>query len=157
MQDLDDVVTRLSEFNRFYTILQGFFTPRFLGTEYSVAELRILYEVSAAPGCTARDLTQTLRLDKGYISHRLKTFEEAGLLTRLPSPQDKRRQTLHLTQDGSDLLARLVTSNNNRLAAILGHLTPDQCRELSQAMDTMTRLLSPPQPDTPTTQEETTP
>ena len=71
MSYLDKLIEQLSDFNRFYTVMQGFFEPKFLDTDYSVVEIRILYEIYKNPGCTAKKLTQTLRLDKGYISHRI--------------------------------------------------------------------------------------
>ena len=141
MSQLDDLIERFTEFNRFYTIMQGFFDPKFLGTDYSVVEIRILYEVFSNPGCTAKDLTQILHLDKGYISHRIKNFEKAGFLERVTGENDKRFQTLHLTDQGRKLVLKLTSDNNNRLAAMLGDLSPEECTQLSEAMDTMTKIL----------------
>ena len=142
MSQLDDLIDRFTEFNRFYTIMQGFFDPKFLGTDYSVVEIRILYEVFSNPGCTAKDLTQMLRLDKGYISHRVKNFEKAGFLERISGESDKRFQTLYLTDQGKELVSQLTLDNNNRLAAMLGDLSPEECTKLSEAMDTMTQILN---------------
>lgn len=139
---LEDVITRLSEFNRFYTIVQDFFNPKFLGTDYSVVELRILYEVCSNPGCTAKDLVQLLHLDKGYISHRIKNFEQAGFMTRVSADADKRFQALYLTEQGKTLVSKLTTDNNNRLAAMLGDLSSEECDRLSEAMDAITQILS---------------
>lgn len=142
MDHLEELIQQVSEFNRFYTIMQGFFDPKFLGTDYSVVEIRILYEVFSNPGCTAKDLTQILRLDKGYISHRIKNFEKAGFLERVSGENDKRFQALHLTKQGKELVSQLTLDNNNRLAAMLGDLSPEECTQLSEAMDTMTQILN---------------
>lgn len=142
MNNLEHIIKQLTEFNRFYTTMQGLFAPKFLGTEYSVAEIRILYEVFANPGCTAKSLTQLLNLDKGYISHRIKNFEKVGYLKRTASEGDRRYQSLYLTDAGNELILKLTQDNDNRLAAMLGDLTAEECSQLSEAMNTMTRILN---------------
>lgn len=142
MSYLDKLIEQLSDFNRFYTVMQGFFEPKFLDTDYSVVEIRILYEIYNNPGCTAKKLTQTLRLDKGYISHRIKEFEKKGFISKENLTGDKRVQSLYLTIKGEKLVSELTDKNNQRLASMLKELSEEECAEMSVAMDTIMRILS---------------
>ena len=74
-------------FNRFYTRQIGVLRRNFLGSSYSLAEARVLYEIARGEGATtASDIGRALDLDAGYLSRVLRTFEKRGLIRRTASP-----------------------------------------------------------------------
>ena len=64
-----DVVRR---FNRFYTGRIGVLPEHYLGSSYSLAEARLVYEVGRRRQCTATELGRELALDLGYLSRLLR-------------------------------------------------------------------------------------
>lgn len=142
MKQATDIIGRIREFNRFYTVNLGMLNRRFLGSEYSVTETRILFELNTDDRCTANVLTEKLHIDKSYMSRILKSFEKRGLVTKQVSPEDGRAFILHLTETGRRETARLIESTNRQIAAWVAPLSAGERAELGQAMDVITAHLS---------------
>ena len=90
---LADQVANIRAFNRFYTRQLGLLEEGLLDSEFSLTEVRILYELAHARGLTATDLERGLGLDAGYLSRILSKFETRGLITRKTSTSDRRPRT----------------------------------------------------------------
>src|ERR1017187_1828815 len=90
----------LRRFNRFYTRQIGVLRKTYLGSSYSLAEMRVLYEIAHGERMTASDVGRALDLDAGYLSRVLRNFEKAGLIARKTSLQDARQSHLSLTARG---------------------------------------------------------
>ncbi len=78
MDNKTETVYKIREFNRFYTVLLGLLDRNFLNSEYSVTEIRILFELENNDGCSAVDLIEKLYIDKGYLSRLIKGFIVRG-------------------------------------------------------------------------------
>lgn len=139
-------VNALRHFNRFYTQRIGVLAP-YLGSELSLTEVRVLYELAhrpqAVPAWTASGLAQALGLDMGYLSRILKRFESRRWLERTPSVQDRRQGWIVLTAAGHRALTPLQQKSNEEAAALLATVAPDQREPLVQAMQTIERSLMP--------------
>jgi DNA-binding MarR family transcriptional regulator len=70
-----DTIAEIRSFNRFYTRWVGALERHHLGSSFSLAEVRVLYELAHRPGLIAREIIQQLGLDAGYLSRMLKRFE----------------------------------------------------------------------------------
>lgn len=140
----DAHVKALRSFNRFYTGRIGVLNP-YLGSELSLTEVRVLYELAHRDQPTATELAQDLALDAGYLSRILRRFEAKGWLARVPSPADARQSLLALTPAGHTAFAPLQQKSRDEAAQLLAPLTADSQQQLIAAMDRVQRLLDPAQ------------
>jgi len=138
-------VAAMRRFSRFYTRRIGVLQARFLDSPFSLAEARVLYELTQRDRPTATELIACLDLDAGYLSRILRGFAERGLVARTLSPEDRRQSRLALTAKGRKAFAPLERRSHDDVAAMLGALPdPDQERVVA-AMGTIERLIGAPQ------------
>jgi DNA-binding MarR family transcriptional regulator/GNAT superfamily N-acetyltransferase len=138
-------------FNRFYTQRIGVLDP-YLDSEFSLTEVRVLYELAHRDQPTASELGRDLVLDAGYLSRILRRFEHKGWIERVPSPADARQSLLRLTEAGHQAFAPLQQRSRDEAAALLQPLPPGQRDRAIAAMQTVQRLLDPGEPRARTVQ-----
>ncbi|MER7766782.1 MarR family transcriptional regulator [Kitasatospora sp. NPDC096140] len=73
----------------------------------------------------------------------------AGLIARTPDPLDGRSALLAPTPHGRDTLDRIRRERSALLARRSTRLTPDQCRQLEEALPLLELLLDEPDPPRP--------
>src|ERR1051325_7351277 len=115
----EDRVDAVRRFNRFYTKTIGVLPEGHLGSEYSLAEVRVLYELAHGEVPTAAEIGQVLGFDAGYLSRILRRFEERGLLARRRSKRDGRETLLGLTPKGRATFAALDKRARTDVGALL--------------------------------------
>src|SRR5262249_39311178 len=93
-------VQAVRSFNRLYTRPIGLPQEGYLCSPYSLAEVRVLYELAHRQDPTATELAHALDLDPGYLSRILRGFVRRGLLDRTRSTRDGREWRLRLTAEG---------------------------------------------------------
>jgi DNA-binding MarR family transcriptional regulator len=67
-------------------------------------------------------LFNALMVSSGTMTHRIDQLEKAGLVKRVPDPQDRRGTLIALTEQGFDRIERAVTAhvaNEQRLLSVL--------------------------------------
>jgi DNA-binding MarR family transcriptional regulator/GNAT superfamily N-acetyltransferase len=129
-------------FNRFYTQRIGVLDP-YLGSDFSLTEVRVLYELAHRDQPTATELGRDLSLDPGYLSRILRRFENKGWLERVTSPADARQSLLRLTPSGREAFEPLQQRSRDEASALLQPLPPGQRERVIAAMQTVQRLLAP--------------
>ncbi len=135
-------VRALRAFNRFYTQRTGLLDP-YLGSAFSLTEVRVLYELAHHAPCTASELGRRLWLDAGYLSRIVRRFINAGWITRNPLPTDARQQALTLTPEGRDAFEPLQQRARDEAARLLTPLAPDHRQALVAALSRAQQLLDP--------------
>ena len=133
-------ISAVRRFNRFYTRQIGVLRRTYLGSPYSLAEMRVLYEI-ANGARTASDIGRMLDLDAGYLSRVLRNFEKAGLISRKPAPDDARQSHLAMTAKGTKTFAPYEKRSQDGVARMLAILNPADQTKLTQAMATIEQLL----------------
>ncbi|SEO21437.1 transcriptional regulator, MarR family with acetyltransferase activity [Duganella sp. CF517] len=132
------------QFNRFYTVHLGLLRGRYLDTDYSLSESRMMYELSQSPGCTANHLRTKLGLDAGYMSRMVRSLTERGLIEGVRSARDKRATLLSLTANGQAVIADINHRVSSETVRMLDQLGETQRAELLAAMSKVREILSPP-------------
>jgi DNA-binding MarR family transcriptional regulator/GNAT superfamily N-acetyltransferase len=136
-------VKAVRAFNRFYTQRIGVL-KRYLDTDFTLTEVRVLYELAHRPPLAARDLVRDLALDAGYLSRVLRRFEDRGWIAREPAPHDGRQQLLRLTEEGYATFGPLQQKSREETAALLSTVPKEARPRLIAAMETVHRLLAAP-------------
>jgi DNA-binding MarR family transcriptional regulator/GNAT superfamily N-acetyltransferase len=138
MQDAVDAVRR---FNRFYTQFVGALDARFLGSDLSLAEARLLFEIAQADTPVAADLQSALGLDAGYVSRVLRRFETKGWLIRVRGADDGRCRPIDLTSTGRAIFETIDRRQREKVLAALEPLGSTGRSDLIAALDTIRVLL----------------
>ncbi|MBD9391237.1 bifunctional helix-turn-helix transcriptional regulator/GNAT family N-acetyltransferase [Acidovorax sp. ACV01] len=135
-------VKAVRRFNRFLTRRVGVLDP-YLGSNLSLTDVRVLYELAHREAPVASELARDLGLDGGYLSRILRRFETAGWITRSASARDARQSVLALTPLGRDVFEPLQQRSRDEAAALLAPLPPARQQELVDAMGRIETLLDP--------------
>jgi len=136
-----DNIKKIRYFNRAFARSLHVFSPKALGMEYTLAEVRIIEEIALHENCTANFLCQYLFIDKGYMSHILAKLETIGLLKKEKALADRRKWQLRLTSQGEALFAQIDALSNAQVAGLIKDLSPTQLQLLQQAMSTILKIL----------------
>jgi DNA-binding MarR family transcriptional regulator/GNAT superfamily N-acetyltransferase len=146
---MDSQVAALRQFNRFYTREIGTLREGLLGSDYSLAEARVLYELATRGECIAGDIARDLALDAGYLSRILRKFKNSGLLHSKVSRGDARQSTLTLTKRGKEVFADLNERSSLQARGVLERVSPARLPELLNAMRTIEETLGDLSSDAP--------
>src|SRR5262245_2453272 len=112
---MEPIVERVRAFNRFYTEQIGVLDEHLLNSDYSLTEVRVLYEINARRSVTAAEVGAELALDRGYLSRILQRFARQGLVSRRTAPGDARASLLSLTAKGRRIFSSLDTRANEQV------------------------------------------
>jgi DNA-binding MarR family transcriptional regulator/GNAT superfamily N-acetyltransferase len=143
--DFDRRVGVVRRFNRFWTRQIGVLREGYLESRFSLAEVRVLFELARREETTASELGGELGLDAGYLSRLLGGFEKDDLIRKRPSEVDGRRSLLRLTERGRETFAPLDARSRSDIGAMLGSLSVAEQDRLVGAMRTIEGLLSVPE------------
>ena len=134
-------IEAVRRFSRFYTRRIGVLEERFLGSEFSLTEGRILFELAHHESTTASELAKELSLNPGYLSRTLKKLEDRGLVGRTTSSTDARQNLLQLTERGAQRFAELNARSRSDVAAMLAPLSVAEEKRLIGALQEVEALL----------------
>jgi len=136
-----DPVTAVRRFNRFYTQTIGVLDKGYLGTDYTVAEGRVLYEIARADGVTAKQVADATGLDAGYLSRIVARLERDGVVARERSESDGRSAVVRVTPHGRSVFGVFDQRAVGVVEGLLKPLTAEQRPRLVSAMRTVEALI----------------
>lgn len=137
-------IASVRRFNRFYTREVGVLRKNFLDTPWSLAEMRVLFEIANGVDLTASDVGRALDLDAAYLSRMLQKFEKDGLVSRTRSKADARVSFLGLSAKGRRAFAAANARQVAQTTGMLSRLSPAERQRLVEAMHEIEALLSKP-------------
>jgi DNA-binding MarR family transcriptional regulator/N-acetylglutamate synthase-like GNAT family acetyltransferase len=139
----ENPVLAVRRFNRFYTRQIGVLQEHLLESQFSLTEVRVLYELAHREQTTAGQLCDDLGLDRGYLSRMLQGFEKKKLIETAPSSDDRRRIFLSMTAKGRKIFAPLERRSSEQVSTILGKISPAHQKNLLAAMREIEAVLTP--------------
>ena len=138
---VDAQVATVRRFSRFYTRRIGALDRGFLDSEYSLTEVRVLFELRHHGSTTASAISDELGLDEAYLSRLLRQFEKRGLLTRTRSSADRRQAILRLTAKGRRVFDALDARQHAAVTEMIAPLPHGTRREVVRSMARIEELL----------------
>jgi DNA-binding MarR family transcriptional regulator/GNAT superfamily N-acetyltransferase len=137
----DEKIEAVRRFNRFYTRQIGVLRESWAESPFSLAEVRVLYELAHHDNLTAGELGTELGLDRGYLSRILQSFEKRGFVTKTRSEKDARQTHLTLTAKGRKVFAPVNNRSQQDVGSMLDALSATDQKILIESMHTIERLL----------------
>src|SRR5262245_5142114 len=134
-------ISAVREFNRFYTQKIGVLGAGLLDSDYTLTEVRVLYEIAHRERPLASDLVRDLGLDAGYLSRILAKFSRRGWLQRERSGEDARKAHLHLTAKGKAAFQSLDARARTEIGELLAPLPREEQVKLQGHLQNVQSLL----------------
>lgn len=135
-------IDKVRDFNRFYTNQLGLLDQYIYHSRYSLAEVRVLFELYHHNNLTAKAITGMVQMDKGFLSRLLRMFEKNGLIKRLSSKEDGRVVQISLTPAGRKEYEVLDKEANEQIDSILKSISRQDRERLIDSMTTIKKILS---------------
>jgi DNA-binding MarR family transcriptional regulator len=107
----------------------------------SPEQVSLLVAVKYAPGIGVRELAAHERISPPAMTKHVDRLERDGLVARTPSPADRRRVGLTLTDEGQRVLRRVRSRRTAWLATRLRGLSPEELSALGAAVEPLSKLL----------------
>ena len=140
--EIDQRIAAVRRFNRFYTQRIGVLQDGWAKSPFSLAEARVLYELTRRDKATASEVAGELALDAGYLSRILRGFRARGLVATEKSKSDGRQSLLTLTARGRKAFAPLEAYSQAEGGRLLGALSSPEQTRLVAAMQAIQGLLA---------------
>lgn len=135
-------ISAVRGFNRYYTNILGLLDRYVLNSDFSLSEVRVLYEIDGNEFCTPKRLADSLKIDPGYLSRIIKRLSKLGLIEKTRSPEDGRSQILSITLAGGDVLKKLNHMSDSNIEMMVSGLSEGEKARLTESMKTIENILA---------------
>jgi DNA-binding MarR family transcriptional regulator len=146
---LDSRVAGIRAFNRFWTARIGVLDDTHLGTPFSLAEARVLFELAQRAGDGPTEVSALkgeLALDAGYLSRMLTALRARKVVVVGAKETDARCRVVRLTAAGRTAARSLDTRARSQVGALLAPLDDTDQRRVLDALGAVRDLLDPSEP-----------
>lgn len=137
----EDVVHRIRAFNRLYMPSMNLLGNHYLGSEYSVTEARVFFEIYENEGCNAAYIAKGMNIDKSYLSRIIKAHEKNGYIVRKASDSDGRSFCLYLTDAGKQRAEDFIRKSDQEIGGVIEWLSAEEQETFSEAVECLLTLL----------------
>lgn len=141
MDQNQELVDKIRNFNRFYTNIIGLLDQHFLDSPFSLTEGRVLYEICNTEECSAKKIRENTVIDEGYLSRILDNFSKRGLIKKTPSSADGRLRIIVPTEKGRREFKNLNDSSNTLITRLIEKLSETERADLLRKMEEIRALL----------------
>ena len=142
MNNDQELIDRIRDFNRFYTNIIGLLDQHFLDSPFSLTEGRILFEICNTEECSAKKIREKIGIDEGYLSRILDNFVKRGFIKKAPSTTDGRLRIIVPTEKGKREFASLNDNSNKTIFQMIERLSEQESIELVDMMERIRVLLT---------------
>jgi DNA-binding MarR family transcriptional regulator len=111
--------------------------------DLAIPQFRALLFISRNQGTSLLSVADHLGLTSPTVCRMVDGLVLNRLVRREPSPKDRRKVTLTLTDRGQEILEKARNGTQARLAEVLVHLTPEEGETVFQAMKLLQPLFVP--------------
>lgn len=130
-----DLIEKIRSFNRYYANILGKIDQEIYNNPYPLTEARVISELHHNSGYTAKEIIETLGIDRGFLSRILQRFEEEQIITKKQSTEDKRQFHHYLTPLGEEVFKKMADDANLALEKTLQHLSNTDLTTLISSME----------------------
>ena len=141
MNNDQELIDRIRDFNRFYTNIIGLLDQHFLDSPFSLIEGRVLYEICNTEECSAKKIRENIVIDEGYLSRILDSFSKRGLIRKTRSATDGRLRIIVPTQKGKTEFLNLNANSNHLISQLIEKLSKEEREDLLNKMEEIRVLL----------------
>jgi DNA-binding MarR family transcriptional regulator len=100
----------------------------------TVRQMGILILLEDRPGVTQKQIGAVQRIDRTTVTQQIDLLEQANLVKRVQSADDRRSYNLHLTKKGRSMASRLKAYIQSTEAVFLKNLTEQQITDIKTAL-----------------------
>lgn len=130
----DATILELRTFSRKLVRELGFMRSTLADSDLAPSAVHAIIEIGAAPGISAKDLGNILRLDKSNTSRQVTKLEASGLVTRSVADGDARLSELFLTEAGQKLRRKIDRFATAQVSDALRRLVPADQQTLVRSL-----------------------
>jgi DNA-binding MarR family transcriptional regulator len=105
------------------------------GNQLTFSQWKLLKLVALTEGHTVSAVAEFLGVSNAAASKAVDRLVRRNLLRRTEAEADRRAVELSVTQEGSDLLAKVEDRGSEPLREVLGQLPAEQLRDITTALD----------------------
>jgi len=122
-------------------MILGLLDKHLLDSHFTLPEVRVMYEIYHHKKITSKEITELLRMDKGYLSRILLTFDNKGLIERKANKIDARVQEISLSAKGEKEFLALNLASENQIVELLSGLSSQEIEKLTGHMNEIQKIL----------------
>ncbi|WP_251982675.1 MarR family winged helix-turn-helix transcriptional regulator [Streptomyces violaceusniger] len=108
--------------------------------DVSLSGVSVLARLAADGPESPTSLADMERVRPQAMASTLAMLEQRGLVRRTPDPEDGRRSSMAITEEGRAMLAERRSDSVHRLWAALDEFTPEERAALASALPLLARL-----------------
>ena len=109
----------------------------------SFMQAMILNIIKHHPDTTQHYIGQCTRFTPGAVSRQIEVLVEKGYVTRTTQTDNRRAQSIKLTQNGAELVDREFTSLNDQLLHSFSNMNEYEQQQLEHAVDRLIGTIDP--------------
>jgi len=133
-QSREATILELRAFSRKLVRELGFMRATLADSDLAPSAVHAILEIGVAPGISAKDLGNILRLDKSNTSRQVSRLEAAGFVERRISSDDARATELYLTADGKKLRKKIDQFATDQVSNALRRMVPADQQTLLRSL-----------------------
>ncbi|WP_061537106.1 bifunctional helix-turn-helix transcriptional regulator/GNAT family N-acetyltransferase [Collimonas arenae] len=130
----ETTILELRDFSRKLVRELGFMRTTLADSDLAPSAVHAIIEIGAAPGISAKDLGNILRLDKSNTSRQLARMETSGLVRRTVAQADARTSELYLTDIGQKLRKKIDRFATDQVSNALRRMVPADQQALVRSL-----------------------